>query len=206
VLALPTVGTTYTHAEVAEDPIGRNLDLGRYTQFANLLDLAAVTIPNGFTADGRPASLTLFGPAFSDDTLGLLAASLERPGDLMTIAVVGLHLSGEPRNGELTARSATLTAVARTAPCYRLYHLPSGVPGLVRGDAGAAIEVELWQIPAGSVGSLLAGIPAPLSLGRITLADGSEATGFLCEAYAAEGAEDITASGGWRNYRSKEDS
>jgi allophanate hydrolase len=206
VLALPTIGTTYTHAEIAEDPIGRNLNLGRYTQFANLLDLAAVTVPNGFTADGRPASLTLFGPAFSDDTLALLAASLERPGDLMTIAVVGLHLSGEARNGELIERSATLTGVARTAPCYRLYHLPSGVPGLVRSDGGGAIEVELWQLPAGTIGSLLAGIPAPLSLGRLTLADGSEVTGFLCEAYAADGAEDITASGGWRNHRSKEDS
>ena len=203
VLALPTVGTTYTHAEIAADPIGRNLDLGRYTQFANLLDLAAITVPNGFTADGRPASLTLFGPAFSDDTLALLAASLERP--LITIAVVGLHLSGEPRNSELLERSATLIGAARTAPCYRLYHLPSGVPGLVRGDDGAAIEVELWQLPATTVGSLLAGIPGPLSLGRITLADGSEVTGFLCEAYAAAGAEDITASGGWRNYRTQED-
>ena len=144
VLALPTIGTTYTHAEIAADPIGRNLDLGRYTQFANLLDLAAVTVPNGFTADGRPASLTLFGPAFSDDTLALLAASLERPGDLMTIAVVGLHLSGEPRNHELTERSATLTGVARTAPCYRLYHLPSRRAGpgprrRRRGHRGGAV-------------------------------------------------------------------
>ncbi|MEU4239986.1 allophanate hydrolase [Actinoplanes sp. NPDC026619] len=76
VLVLPTIGTTYTHAEIAEDPIGRNLNLGRYTQFANLLDMAAVTVPNGFTADGRPASLTLFGPAFSDETLMLFARSL----------------------------------------------------------------------------------------------------------------------------------
>ncbi|GIM90733.1 hypothetical protein Ato02nite_025260 [Paractinoplanes toevensis] len=76
VLVLPTIGTTYTHAEIAEDPIGRNLDLGRYTQFANLLDMAAVTVPNGFTADGRPASLTLFGPAFSDETLMLYARSV----------------------------------------------------------------------------------------------------------------------------------
>jgi allophanate hydrolase len=78
VLVLPTVGTTYTHAEIAEDPIGRNLDLGRYTQFTNLLDLAAVTVPNGFTADGRPASLTLFGPAFSDRMLARLATEITR--------------------------------------------------------------------------------------------------------------------------------
>jgi allophanate hydrolase len=202
VLVLPTIATTYTHAEIAADPIGRNLELGRYTQFANLLDLAAVTIPNGFTADGRPASLTLFGPAFSDESLALLAETITRAGDLMTIAVVGLHLSGEPRNHELTERRATLVGAARTAPCYRLYRLPSGVPGLVRDDTGGAIDIELWQLPATAVGSLLAGIPAPLSLGRIALADGTEATGFLCEAYAVGAAQDITAGGGWRAHRS----
>ncbi len=201
VLVLPTVGTTFTHAEIAEDPIGHNLTLGRYTQFANLLDLAAVTVPNGFTADGRPASLTLFGPAFSDDTLASLARSLP-VDDTMTVAVVGLHLSGEPRNGELLDRGGTLLGAARTAPCYRLYQLPSGAPGLVRdNEDGRSIEIELWQLPASRVGSFLAGIPAPLSLGRIALDDGTEVIGFLCEAYAATGAPDITASGGWRNHR-----
>jgi len=201
VLVVPTIGTTYTHAEIAEDPLGRNLNLGRYTQFANLLELAAVTVPNGFTADGRPASLTLLGPAHSDATLALLAESLQE--ETVTLAVVGLHLTGEPRNEELLARGATLIGPARTAPCYRLYRLPSGVPGLVRGADGGAIDVELWQLSATTIGSLLAGVRAPLGLGRVLLADGREVTGFLCEAYAAAGAEDITASGGWRNYRSK---
>ena len=54
--------------------------LGRYTQFANLLDLAAVTVPNGFTSSGRPASLTLIGPAFSDATVARLAATLTEGG------------------------------------------------------------------------------------------------------------------------------
>jgi allophanate hydrolase len=225
VLVLPTIGTTFTHAEIAEDPIGRNLILGRYTQFANLLDMAAVTVPNGFTEDGRPASLTLFGPAFSDDMLMNLARTLHSdpgpgaghtlPGRVlegagpggagMTVAVVGLHLSGEPRNGELLGRGGTLLGTARTAPLYRMYELPSGAPGLVRvGSAdGAAIEIELWQLPAATVGGFLAGIPAPLSLGRLVLEDGAEVTGFLCEAYATSGAPDITASGGWRNHRLK---
>ncbi|WP_433376212.1 allophanate hydrolase [Actinoplanes sp. CA-142083] len=200
VLVLPTIGTTYTYAEIAEDPIGRNLNLGRYTQFANLLDMAAVTVPNGFTEDGRPASITLFGPAFSDDTLIRLARSLPLD-DGMTIAVAGLHLSGEPRNGELVARGATLLGATRTAPCYRLYHLPSGAPGLVRSPDGASIEVELWRLPAAQVGGFLAGIGAPLGLGRVALDDGTEVTGFLCEGYAVAGAPDITAGGGWRNYR-----
>ncbi len=44
-LLLPTVPTTFTRAEIAEEPVARNLVLGRYTQFANLLDLAAVAVP-----------------------------------------------------------------------------------------------------------------------------------------------------------------
>jgi allophanate hydrolase len=208
VLVLPTIGTTYTQAEVAADPIALNLNLGRYTQFANLLDLAAVTLPNGFTAEGRPASVTLLGPAHSDETLLRLAASMDEP--TTTLAVVGLHLSGEPRNNELVDRGATFVTTARTAPCYRLYRLPSGVPGLVRQEEGAQsdgeqIEVELWQLPSAAVGSLLAGVKAPLGFGRVLLADGSEVTGFLCEAYAVaeKDAQDITASGGWRNFRAE---
>jgi allophanate hydrolase len=202
VLVVPTIGTTFTHAEIAADPVGRNLILGRYTQFANLLDMAAVAVPNGFTADGRPAGITLLGPAGSDETLahlaGSLAGSLAEP---VLLAVVGLHLSGEPRNGELLARGAALVGATRTAPEYRLYRLPNDVPGLVRGDGGRSIDVELWRLPASQVGGLLAGVHAPLGFGRVRLDDGREVTGFLCEAYAVAGAEDITASGGWRAYR-----
>ncbi|MGI5132233.1 allophanate hydrolase [Pseudonocardia sp. CA-107938] len=69
VLLLPTVPTTFTRAEIAEEPVARNLVLGRYTQFANLLDLAAIAVPVGTTAAGRPVGVTLFGPAFAEDRL-----------------------------------------------------------------------------------------------------------------------------------------
>ncbi|MFY1616067.1 allophanate hydrolase [Micromonospora sp. WMMD736] len=226
VLVVPTVGTTFTLDEIAEDPIGRNAMLGRYTQFANLLDLAAVTVPNGFTAAGRPASLTLLGPAFTDTTLARLAADLSTgsaadpdvepapppvptPTDVL-VAVVGRHLSGESRNGELLAYGGTFAGAARTAPLYRLYRMDSadgeGLPGLVRvapdTSAGHPIEVELWRLPSAALGGLLAGVPAPLSLGWVRLHDGRDVLGFLCEAYAAgPPAEDISASGGWRAYR-----
>ncbi|EEP71924.1 allophanate hydrolase [Micromonospora sp. ATCC 39149] len=229
VLVVPTVGTTFTLDEIAEDPIGRNAMLGRYTQFANLLDLAAVTVPNGFTAAGRPASLTLVGPAFSDTTLARLAAAFAagtgaEPADAgrpaagagpapgpaeVLVAVVGRHLTGESRNGELTDRGATLAGTTRTAPCYRLYRMDTpdgeGLPGLVRVDParGHRIDVELWRLPTSAVGGLLAGVPAPLSLGWVRLDDGRAVLGFLCEAYAAgPEAEDISAAGGWRAYRS----
>jgi allophanate hydrolase len=74
-LLVPTVPATFTRAEIADDPIGRNLELGRFTQFANLLDLAAVAVPAGITPDRRPAGVTLLGPAFSESVLLDIAAT-----------------------------------------------------------------------------------------------------------------------------------
>jgi allophanate hydrolase len=74
-LLLPTTPTTFTHAQIAEQPIERNLVLGRYTQFVNLLDLAAIAVPAGRTGDGRPAGVTLIGPAFAEDLLLSVAAA-----------------------------------------------------------------------------------------------------------------------------------
>jgi allophanate hydrolase len=65
-------------------------------------------------------------------------------------------------------------------------------------EQGAAIAVEVWDVPHSEVGSFLAGIPAPLGLGKIELEDGRWVTGFICEAYGLQGARDITEFGGWR--------
>ena len=79
VLLLPTVPTTFTRAQLAEEPVARNLVLGRYTQFANLLDLAALAVPAGTTPDGRPVGVTLLGPAFSEARLFAAAHELINP-------------------------------------------------------------------------------------------------------------------------------
>jgi len=81
VLLLPTVPTTFTRAQLADEPVARNLVLGRYTQFANLLDLAALAVPAGFTADGRPVGVTLLGPAFSETRLFAAATELITPAE-----------------------------------------------------------------------------------------------------------------------------
>jgi len=47
---------------------------------------------------------------------------------------------------------------------------------------------------------VVAGIPAPLGIGKLALADGSGCSGFLCEAWAVEAAKDITLLGNWREY------
>jgi len=206
-LLLPTVGTTFTPAQVAAEPLARNADLGHYTQFANLLDLAAVAVPAGVTDDGRPVSLMLLGPAFSDDRLLALAAEILREGEgATTVAVAGKHLTGEGRNHELVALGARYEATVTTAPCYRLLALPPAgdpLPALVRAsgqDGGAAIEVELWAVPRSGMAGLVAAVPPGLALGHLELEDGRDVIGFVGDAYAVAdpGAVDLTSTGGWR--------
>ena len=120
------------------------------------------------------------------------------------VAVCGAHMEGLPLNHQLESRGATFVRRTRTVPAYRFYALPGGPPfrpGLVRvPSGGASIDVEVWSVPAAHFGSFVAGIPAPLGIGKVDLEDGQQVSGFLCEAHALEGARDITALGGWRQY------
>lgn len=212
-LLLPTTGTTYTHQQVAAEPVQRNTDLGYYTNFVNLLDLAAVAVPAGFRANGLPFGVSLIGPTFSDYSLLQIASTFlsealapHADGSFIEIAVVGAHLSGQPLNHQLTSRGAKFVRTARTAPGYRLYALANTTPpkpGLVRDPAfeGPGIEVETWAVPASRFGSFVAEVPAPLGIGACTLEDGTNVKSFICEHYAIAGARDITSFGGWRSYR-----
>ena len=121
----------------------------------------------------------------------------------MRLAVVGAHLSGMPLNCELTDRRAVLVERVTTSTAYRLYALAGTVPpkpGLVRAEAGAPIDVELWDMPTADFGSFVAGIRAPLGIGTVELADGRAVKGFICEPWALARAVDITSFGGWRAY------
>ena len=124
---------------------------------------------------------------------------------LLPIVVVGAHLSGLPLNHELTGPGGQLIKRSRTAADYRLYALPNTTPpkpGLVRepGYAGPGLEVEVWALPADAFGRFVAKIPSPLGIGKVSLDDGSSVSGFLCEAHAIAGAEEITRFGGWRAF------
>jgi allophanate hydrolase len=226
VFMTPTAGTIYRIAEVEADPIQLNSNLGYYTNFMNLLDLAAVAVPSGYRHDCLPFGITLFAERDTDEALLALAnrvqhASVSNLGampwglpaehhlpDLLPgfipIAVCGAHMRGLPLNHQLTSRSAYLLQHTRTAAQYRFYALPGGPPqrpGLVRVNSGGAqIEVEVWAMPQANWGSFIAGIPAPLCLGNIELEGGKQVTGFLCEAHAAHQARDISSFGGWRGY------
>ena len=226
-LLLPTAGTTFRISQMRADPVRLNTQLGAYTNFVNLMDLAALAVPAGFRTDGIPFGVTLIGPALSDGMLAsvgdalhrslddahlgatpfhLSSTPLVRPPNRSTgsvkVAVVGAHLSGQPLNGQLVERNARLVETTRTAAGYRFYALAGTSPlkpGLVFDGVGhGAIEVELWEMDEAYFGSFVALVPAPLSIGTVTLADGRTVKGFLCEAHATKDAEDITAFGGWR--------
>jgi len=203
--ALLTPATTAhpTLAEVAADPVGVNSRLGRYTNVANLLDLASVAVPAG-TVHGLPFGIMLTGPAGSDGRLAEIAGCYDRaPVDLL---VVGAHLSGQPLNHELLAAGATLDGPAATAPHYRLLALETTPPkpGLVRVAAdGASIAGEVWRLPATGFARFMAGLAAPMAVGRVCLDDGRDVLGFLCEPGATGGAADITRFGSWRAWRER---
>ncbi|URD35252.1 allophanate hydrolase [Methylobacterium tardum] len=228
VLAVPTYPRPQTCAAVAADPIGPNSELGTYTNFVNLLDWCALAVPGRPRADGFPAGITLLAPRGSDGLLAALGARLHAvagarigagptpvpaaepgparalPGEI-ELAVVGAHLSGLPLNRELTERGARYLRTVPTGPDYRLYALPGGPPqrpGLLRVAAGegGAIETEVWALPPAAFGAFVAGIPAPLGIGTLRLADGTAPKGFLVEAAGIADAADITRFGGWRGY------
>lgn len=120
--------------------------------------------------------------------------------------MVGAHLEGQPLHHQLTDRGARFKGRMLTAPCYRLFALATDPPkpGLLRVEAGdlcaGPIEIEVWTLDAAGFGSFVAGIPAPLAIGRVALADGGDVAGFLCEPVAVGSAMDITRFGGWRPY------
>jgi len=230
ILLLPTTGTTYRIADVLAEPLLLNTNLGYYTNFVNLLDLAAIAVPAGFRTNGLPFGVTLIGQSFTDRALTKIGDRLHRcfqipmggtnfalnstppaqrlitPPGCTLLAVVGAHLTGQPLNHQLTSRGAKLEFTSKSAPNYRLYALPNTSPekpGLVRDIefSGSGIELEVWAMPTKNLGSFVAEVPAPLGIGTVEIENGGLVKGFICEPSALTGAFEITDFGGWRNYR-----
>jgi allophanate hydrolase len=228
VLLVPTAPTHYTIEQMLADPVTLNRNLGAFTNFVNLLDYSALAVPSSIRPDGLPFGVTFIGRCGSDLQLADLGQRYHQATGLaqgatgaplppaepieglatpahVQVAVVGAHLSGMPLNGQLTERGGTLLRTARTNADYRLFALAGTTPpkpGLLRVAAGtgAPIVLEVWELPLEHYGSFVAGIPAPLGIGTVSLDDGSTVQGFLCEALAVQGAQDITHHGGWRAF------
>jgi allophanate hydrolase len=223
VLVMPTCGGTWTREQVRLDPISTNRDMGRYTNHCNLLDLCALAVPAGDAAPSTPFGITFFALAEEEGLICCAAelfvarrpASTETAGDSSSmqatpsasapattlVAVCGLHMRGYPLEKQLQSCGARFVREDETAAKYRLVKLATtpAKPGLIKQqEGGAPIQLEIWEMPLKAFGGFTASIPAPLGIGKVELRDGSEVPGFVCEAYAAADAEDVTSSGGWR--------
>jgi len=210
VLLLPTAPDHPTIADVAADPVGVNSRLGTFTNFVNLLDLAAVSVP-AVGHDGEPCVVDggLFGVslvvrAFDDQVAVDVASRLlgdpaaaPLPTLGVDLVVFGAHMAGLPLNHELEAVGARFVSRVRTAPRYRMVALPGtpARPGVHEADEGAPLEGELWRVSPAGLGALLAGLRAPLTLGPVELSDGRVVVGFGC---ARPTGPDITRHGGGR--------
>ncbi len=171
-LLVPTAPTHYTIEQMRADPVTLNRNLGEYTNFVNLLDYAALSVPSAIRPDGLPFGITLIGPCGSDWQLadlgqryhhatgltqGATGEPLPAPGEiaglvpdvtdgLIQVAVVGAHLSGMPLNKQLTERGATLVRATETARDYRLFALPNTTPpkpGLLRVVTGLGHNIAI---------------------------------------------------------------
>lgn len=228
VMVVPTMPVHARIDAMQADPVALNRQLGAYTNFVNLLDYAALSVPTGLRSDGLPFGVTLIAPAGMDWALIELGQRLHHASGLpqgatgeplpapealpflqaeprVKLAVVGAHLSGMPLNSQLTEREGRLLQATTTSADYRFYALPGTTPpkpGLVRvaPGEGAPIAVEVWDMPLQHYGSFVALIPAPLGIGTLELASGERVQGFVCEHRATLDALDITAHGGWRAY------
>ena len=220
-LVVPTSPTIRTLDEMAQEPVRYNSQFGTYTNFTNLADLSALALPGDFRSDGLPAGITLIAPAWHDaaladfgrrwqQALGLPAGATSTipsagpavaPQGFVRLAVVGAHLRGQPLNHQLTTRNAVFVEETTTDARYQLFALANTTPpkpGLARSEQGQPIVVELWDVPLARFGELVAEVPAPLGIGSLTLCDGREVKGFICEPYALADATDITQWGGWK--------
>ncbi len=154
--------------------------------------------------------ITMTGPTLRFNIAATIAVvgapATPRASGKIPVLVCGAHMEGLALHGQLADRGAVLREKTRTAPVYRMYALPASGsipprPALIRDEgAGAAIDVEIWELEPAAFGDFVAKIPGPLGIGKVLLESGEEVPGFIAEPRATEGAEEITRLGGWRPY------
>jgi len=208
-LLLPTTPLHPTSAAVAADPLGVNRLLGTFTNFVNLMDLAAVAVPVSTVPGEGEFGVSFVTDAFHDQVaIDLAARFVGEPEPALVsvapghdVAVFGAHLRGEPLNAQLVELGARYVRDVSTAPAFRMLLVEGSVdrPAVVRSGDGRELPGELWRLSPLAVTHLLDSIAAPLALGRIELADGSVVIGFTASVDGTE--RDITDHGGWRAFR-----
>ena len=210
-LLVPTAPMHPSLAEVAADPVGVNSWMGTYTNFCNLFDMCAVSVPAGMAGDAQ-FGVTVLARAF-DDAVALdvaaLASGVEAPVDVWPLAaadvtelvVFGAHLRGGPLVHQLTDVGARWTGELTTSARYRMTLLPTTPPKpaitRVPDSGGTALKAHRWLLSPAALGRFLAALPAPMQLGKVEFDDDTWRTSFGCDGGAADAGVDISHFGGW---------
>jgi allophanate hydrolase len=210
-LLVPTAPMHPRLDEVAADPIGVNSRMGTYTNFCNLFDMCAVSVPAGRAGDAQ-FGVTVLARAF-DDAVALdvaaLVSGVEAPEDVWPLAVAdatelvvfGAHLRGGPLVHQLTDVGARWAGELTTSARYRMTLLPTTPPKpaitRVPDSGGTALKAHRWLISPAALGRFLVALPAPMQLGKVEFGDGTWRTSFGCDGGAADAGVDISHFGGW---------
>ncbi|MCV7413190.1 allophanate hydrolase [Mycobacterium florentinum] len=163
-LLLPTTTEHPSRSEVSADPVGISRRMGTYTNFCNLLDMAAVTVPVAPTPAGTPFGVTIVVPAFDDQIAADIGARLTGTESGLLIqtgcelAVFGAHRRGQPLHGQLEQLGARFVGQVATTDARR---------------------GELFRISEAGLGHFLSALSAPMALTRIELDDGRTVIGVI---------------------------
>ena len=124
--------------------------------------------------------------------------------DHVKLAVNGTLMRGLPLEKNLLDAGAFFLREAATAPCYRLWSINDNNPAMLRVDPAdpqaVSVAVEVWQVPAAGLASVLMKEPEGLSVGKVALFDGEVVLGVIGEPELVRGQKEIPSYGGWRSY------
>jgi len=122
--------------------------------------------------------------------------------ETLKLAVNGTLMRGLALNPNLLNVGATFNCETITEPAYRLWTIDDKYPAMMRVAAGgAAIAVEVWDVPLAGLGVVLMNEPPGLAIGKVKLANGEIVLGVIGEPLTVEGMPEITHFGGWRAYQ-----
>ncbi|MCR5494014.1 MAG: allophanate hydrolase [Treponema sp.] len=189
VMIMPTAGGSFTREQVRKDPIATNSKMGLYTNHCNLLDLAAIALPEDSRDRDFPFGITVFSLSDSENLLWAFGKTFLQ-SESLKLCVCGLHKKGCEFESQIIELGGTFLEHTETAPLYQLYQLNTVPvkPGMLKlsdTKQGKAIPVDLYEIPKSSFGYFMDRVLPPHTIGSVTLKSGQVVKGFLCESYAA---------------------
>ena len=185
VLVLPTAGGSFTREQVRSDPVATNSKMGLYTNHCNLLDMAAIAVPENRTDREYPFGVTIFARHDSENLLfGFAREFLE--GEGVKLAVCGLHKKGRELESQIVEIGGVFLFHGKTSDEYGVLTLDTlpPKPGLFKvrpGEKGSPVDVDVYLLPKSKLGFFMDNVLPPHAIGSVTLEGGEKVKGFVLQ-------------------------